>query len=183
VYQVARSYVEVGSFHARLFRVGYFAIVSVREVLDTPLRMSLCIKVSIHIHLHTHTHREREINRPIYAQTYMHTCEYVFTVTNDLITDLTLTILWNPYVHYGVNRVGLLEPILCHFSPEYIFIYFSKIYFNIIPHPRTSPKLFYYLYSVLNTVQSFLLLLRATCFSYIVLLSLNVFIFQSKAKR
>jgi hypothetical protein len=34
--QVARSWVDVGSFHTRLFLVVYFAIASVREFLDTP---------------------------------------------------------------------------------------------------------------------------------------------------
>jgi hypothetical protein len=36
VCQIARSWVDVGSFHTRLFGVVYFAIVSVREFLDTP---------------------------------------------------------------------------------------------------------------------------------------------------
>jgi hypothetical protein len=36
VCQVARSWVDVGSFHTRLFGVVYFAIASVREFLDTP---------------------------------------------------------------------------------------------------------------------------------------------------
>jgi hypothetical protein len=36
VCQVARSWVDVGSFHKRLFGVVYFAILSVREFLDTP---------------------------------------------------------------------------------------------------------------------------------------------------
>jgi hypothetical protein len=36
VCQVARSWVEVGSFHTRLFGVVRFAIASVREFLDTP---------------------------------------------------------------------------------------------------------------------------------------------------
>jgi hypothetical protein len=35
VYQVARSWVEVGSFHTRLFGVVYFAVASVREFLNT----------------------------------------------------------------------------------------------------------------------------------------------------
>jgi hypothetical protein len=34
--QVARSWVDVGSFHTRLFGVVYFVITSVREFLDTP---------------------------------------------------------------------------------------------------------------------------------------------------
>jgi hypothetical protein len=34
--QVARSWVDVGSFHTRLFGVVYFPIASVREFLDTP---------------------------------------------------------------------------------------------------------------------------------------------------
>jgi hypothetical protein len=37
VCQVARSWVEVGRFHTRLFGVAYFAIASVREFLDTAL--------------------------------------------------------------------------------------------------------------------------------------------------
>jgi hypothetical protein len=36
VCQVARSWVDVGSFYMRLFGVVYFAIASVREFLDTP---------------------------------------------------------------------------------------------------------------------------------------------------
>jgi hypothetical protein len=36
VCEVARSWVDVGSFHARLFGVVYFAITSVREFLDAP---------------------------------------------------------------------------------------------------------------------------------------------------
>jgi hypothetical protein len=36
VCQVARSWVDVGSFHTRLFGVVYFAIASVREFLDKP---------------------------------------------------------------------------------------------------------------------------------------------------
>jgi hypothetical protein len=36
VWQVARSWVDVGSFHTRLFGVVYFAITSFREFLDTP---------------------------------------------------------------------------------------------------------------------------------------------------
>jgi hypothetical protein len=36
VCQVARSWMDVGSFHTRLFGVVYFAIASVREFLDTP---------------------------------------------------------------------------------------------------------------------------------------------------
>jgi hypothetical protein len=36
VYQVARGWVDVGSFHTRLFGVVYFTIASVREFLDTP---------------------------------------------------------------------------------------------------------------------------------------------------
>jgi hypothetical protein len=36
VCQVARSWVDVGSFHTRLFGVVYSAIASVREFLDTP---------------------------------------------------------------------------------------------------------------------------------------------------
>jgi hypothetical protein len=36
VCQVARSWVDVGSFHMRLFEIVYFAIASVREFLDTP---------------------------------------------------------------------------------------------------------------------------------------------------
>jgi hypothetical protein len=36
VCQVARSWVDVGSFHMRLFEVVYFAIASVREFLETP---------------------------------------------------------------------------------------------------------------------------------------------------
>jgi hypothetical protein len=37
VFQVARSWVDVGSFHTRLLGVAYFAIASVREFLDTLL--------------------------------------------------------------------------------------------------------------------------------------------------
>jgi hypothetical protein len=86
-------------------------------------------------------------------------------------------------VQYGVNRIELLDPILCHFSPEYnLFIYFSKIYFNIIPPsaPMSPKLLFYFLYSGLNTVQILLLPLRATYFSYVILLSLTTLIFQSE---
>jgi hypothetical protein len=36
VCQVARSWVDVGSFQARLFGVVYCAVASVREFLDTP---------------------------------------------------------------------------------------------------------------------------------------------------
>jgi hypothetical protein len=36
VCQVARSWVDVGSCHTRLFGVVYFAIASVREFLDPP---------------------------------------------------------------------------------------------------------------------------------------------------
>jgi hypothetical protein len=36
VCQVARSWVDVASFHTRLFGVVYFAIASIREFLDTP---------------------------------------------------------------------------------------------------------------------------------------------------
>jgi hypothetical protein len=36
VCQIARSWVDVGRFHTRLFGVVYFAIASVREFLDTP---------------------------------------------------------------------------------------------------------------------------------------------------
>jgi hypothetical protein len=36
VCQVARSWVDVGSFHTRLFGVVYFVISSFREFLDTP---------------------------------------------------------------------------------------------------------------------------------------------------
>jgi hypothetical protein len=36
VCQVARSWVDVGSFRTRLFGVVYFAIALVREFLDTP---------------------------------------------------------------------------------------------------------------------------------------------------
>jgi hypothetical protein len=36
VCQVARSWVDVGSFHTRLFGVVYFAIASVWGFLDTP---------------------------------------------------------------------------------------------------------------------------------------------------
>jgi hypothetical protein len=59
VCQVARSWVDVGSFHTCLFGVVYFAVTLVREFLDTPLYMvvvvvhmvldvSFCITVSIH---------------------------------------------------------------------------------------------------------------------------------------
>jgi hypothetical protein len=37
VYRVASSWVDVGSFHTRLFGVVYFAIALVREFLDYPL--------------------------------------------------------------------------------------------------------------------------------------------------
>jgi hypothetical protein len=37
VFQVARGWVDVGSFHIRLFGVVYLAIASVREFLDTLL--------------------------------------------------------------------------------------------------------------------------------------------------
>jgi hypothetical protein len=37
VCQVARSWVDLDSFHTRLFGVVNFAIASVREFLDTPL--------------------------------------------------------------------------------------------------------------------------------------------------
>jgi hypothetical protein len=37
VCQVARSWVDMGSFHTRLFGVVYFTIASVQEFLDTPL--------------------------------------------------------------------------------------------------------------------------------------------------
>jgi hypothetical protein len=36
VCQVTRNWVDVGSFHTRLFGVVYFAIASVQEFLDTP---------------------------------------------------------------------------------------------------------------------------------------------------
>jgi hypothetical protein len=36
VCQVARSWVDVGSFHTRIFGVLYYAVASVREFLDTP---------------------------------------------------------------------------------------------------------------------------------------------------
>jgi hypothetical protein len=36
VCHVARSWVDVGSFHTRLFGVVYFDITSVREFTDTP---------------------------------------------------------------------------------------------------------------------------------------------------
>jgi hypothetical protein len=42
VCQVARSWVDVGSFHARLFGGVYFAVASVREFLDTPSYVSMC---------------------------------------------------------------------------------------------------------------------------------------------
>jgi hypothetical protein len=41
--QAARSWVDVGSFHARLFGVVYFAIISVREFPDTPSYASIII--------------------------------------------------------------------------------------------------------------------------------------------
>jgi hypothetical protein len=36
VRQVARSWMDVGSFHKLVFGVVYFALASVREFLDTP---------------------------------------------------------------------------------------------------------------------------------------------------
>jgi hypothetical protein len=42
VYQVACTWVEVGSFHTRLFGVVYFAIASVREFLDHPRMKQRC---------------------------------------------------------------------------------------------------------------------------------------------
>jgi hypothetical protein len=43
VCQVARSWVDVGSFHARLFGVVYYAFASVREFLA----LALCTRYSI----------------------------------------------------------------------------------------------------------------------------------------
>jgi hypothetical protein len=45
VHQVARSWVDVGSFHKRLFGVVYFAIASVREFLDTTSYTIYCYLV------------------------------------------------------------------------------------------------------------------------------------------
>jgi hypothetical protein len=42
--KVARNWVDVGSFHTRLFGVVYFDIASVREFLDSPSRIQPTFK-------------------------------------------------------------------------------------------------------------------------------------------
>jgi hypothetical protein len=56
VCQAARSWVDVGSFHTRLFRVVYFAIASVREFLDTPWYMYIYKQIQTGFYLSLHTH-------------------------------------------------------------------------------------------------------------------------------
>jgi hypothetical protein len=55
VCQIARSWVDVGRFHTRLFGVVYFAIASVREFMDTPSYMYtyiyiyICVSVCVYV--------------------------------------------------------------------------------------------------------------------------------------
>jgi hypothetical protein len=47
-------------------------------------------------------------------------------------------ILWNPKVHYGVEKSPPLVPIVCHINPVYtISSYLSKIHLHIIHAPMT----------------------------------------------
>jgi hypothetical protein len=71
VRQVARSWVEVGSFHTFLFGVVYFAIAPVREFLDTP--SYICVQfrsISVlctNLYLKTHSlQTDEETKLPVF---------------------------------------------------------------------------------------------------------------------
>jgi hypothetical protein len=56
VCQVARSWVDVGSFHTRLFGIVYFSIASVREFVDTTSCVCVCVCVYIDIYIPNNIH-------------------------------------------------------------------------------------------------------------------------------
>jgi len=44
-----------------------------------------------------------------------------------------LHLLWNQKVHYGVDKIPPLDPIMSHMNPFHTLVsYFFKTYFNII---------------------------------------------------
>jgi hypothetical protein len=127
VYQVARSWVEVGSFHTRLVVRFTIFTASVRDVLDTPriAQVTVCVSLIDHVSCQKYMHLK---GSPVATQTPTHWnligCSMI---TPPSLLSLNIILRLQNYHHavssstdkYGACFENVIENCFLHFIENF----------------------------------------------------------------